>query len=503
MSSNVSELSLRVAKRDFLLFCKLVLKQKVGDMHRQMIRTATEDPRHLVIMAARGHFKTTTMSVAFPLWIAFGEREKPDDILLISSSLDQATKNIKILKRTIEQNPILNAALFPDSRNATWSATELELKNGWRIKAVPFGDSVRGNHPRYAILDDILRDETTNIEESKNKFYGVVYPIVQAKKGKIVLVGTPMSYEDLFNELAAKTETFAFLKFPALKADGTAQFPEHFSLEQLEKIRASVPAGMWSREYMCEPVSGGSALFPRDVIEACIAAKVEPREGTIVVGYDVAVTEEKRSDYSAYSVIKVTDGQPYDVLEVRRFKLSTDKQVAVLREIAQKYSPAKILIEQTGVGAGLVQLAKADPYVGTLIEEFNTQSKKNELVGQLEVTMRQRAVKIPNDSDLILELESWENTKDKSGRQIAKCMRKHDDLSMSLALATWCARSYGLPVGAVGIDAKEVKSPFEQRNSDVTESFKNPDDIVIVGVGSDSNDGQNGYGDSRSLYTYG
>lgn len=476
-AKDLENVAVQLARNDFGVFCKLVLKQKVGDMHRQMIQSVVEDPRHLCIMAARGHFKTTVMTVAFPLWIAFSEKEKPDDILLISASLDQAMKNIRLIKKAVEDNPLLKEFLYPDKVDARWSASELELKNGWRIKAVPFGDAVRGNHPKYAILDDVLKDESTNVEESKNKFYSIVFPIVQAKRGKLVVVGTPFNYEDLLHELARKPETFKFLFFPALldegKATERAQFPEHFSIEQLRRIKESIPAAAWAKEYMCNPVSGANALFPSQAIDACRNSKhPDGRPVARIMAYDVALTEKDSSDYSAYTIADLYENGFLDVVECDRYKMNTSMQIEEIKRLVKTRAVDVCLMDRTGVGAGLFQMCEVDADLQGIVREFETKKKnKQEILGLLEVMMRQTKLHLPDMEPLILELQAWENTKDVNGMQVVRCAAKHDDLSMSLALCAFAAREFGQVVGVLGVEPNKLK-----------ESLKNPDSDIVSGV---------------------
>ena len=85
-------------RESFEYFCKIVLKQKLGRMHKEWIKAALDTTKHTCIMSARGHFKTTILSVAFPLWIMMRE-EKPKMIVILSATLEQSTEIMNLLKR--------------------------------------------------------------------------------------------------------------------------------------------------------------------------------------------------------------------------------------------------------------------------------------------------------------------------------------------------------------------------------------------------------------------
>lgn len=506
---DLSSVSIAAARRDFATFCKGVLRQKIGDMHRRMIDAVMNDPRHAVIMAARGHFKTTVMSVAFPLWYAFSNASKPDLILIISATEMQSMMIVGLLKSAIEDNPVLREAFMPTDGSAVWSKTELDLKNGWKIKSLPFTDAIRGNHPALIIMDDVLKDESTNVEDAKSNFFGIVYPAIQAKRGKIVVVGTPMSYADLLHELggqygspdemAARSKAFAFLKFPCFLPDGSPQFPEHYSAEQLAATRAVMPGAKFSREYLCEPVTGSNALFPDAAVQACVDLPLralsaeELRDAPVVIGYDVAVTDKEGSDYSAYTVARVRSGEALEVLETGRFKLPTNEQIGMLKELKARFNPVKVLIESTGAGVGLFQTASTTEGLVGLLEAFETKKKsKQELLGLLEVSVRNHSVKLPFNRDLIDELAGWENTHDKTGMPVVRSMKKHDDLVMSLAFALWAAKEYGFQVGVTGVTTTGGATPL-------VESLKSVDAFDVIRLADGSFDS----GDWSGAYNYG
>lgn len=511
-----SDFAVQLARNDFTVFCRSIMHQKVGTMHREMIKSAEDKSKHSIIEAARGHFKTTIMSVCYPLWTVWRGAEKADDIVTVGATEEQGIRVLDIVKRKIEETPLLREALYPDS-SRVWSKTELELKNGWRIKTLPFSDAIRGNHPGRIILDDILKDQTTNVEEVDAKFWGIVYPALQAKRAKLVLVGTPMSYLDLFHKLGgltgteeervARREEFAFLKFPAIKDDGTPQFPEHYSLEHLMKIKRSMPANLWAREMMCEPISGANALFPETSVKACVnqvlpeVAQERLAASSIVIGYDVAVTDKEGSDYSAYVVIRVRpDNQPLEVIDVQRYKLPSNEQLKHLETLVARYRPAKILIETTGVGAGLFQVANSTSKLVGIVEAFETKMKsKQELLGLLEVTIRNQAVKLPFNRDLLDELAGWENTHDKQGKPIVKSVKAHDDLVMALAFSVWAAREYGFDISAFGVDRAENNlAKFGELISLPNSTIKSAEGIETIDQSRDDFDP--GW---ENLYTYG
>lgn len=446
----------------FEYFCKIVLKQKLGTMHKEWIRAALDPEKHVCIMSARGHFKTTILSVAFPLWIMMRELN-PKMIVIISATLEQSTEIMNLIKRQIEDTPTLRQILYPENVHETkWSETQIRTKNGHRVLCLPFGDSVRGKHPDYCICDDVLKAEVaSDSEDSKRVFYGIVYPIVQARRGKLIVVGTPVSFTDLLNDLSTK-KNFTFLRYPAVvfNDDGSwkaPQFPEHFDLKQLRSIKDTMPSHLWSREYLCNPASEDTALFPPEVLNRATEQfartrllydgdeKHPPAGYRRYIGCDIAVSAGARSDWSVFTVLDVVKGYPILLRDQVRKHISAEENVNEIRRLNSFYKPFKILIERTGVGWGVAEACMNDPVLKNVAMNFDTKmASKEKILSRLEVTLRNGNLAVPKNDVLLSELSQFAYKKMKDGRMAYQSLGEHDDCVMSLALALEIAtiRSY-------------------------------------------------------------
>jgi hypothetical protein len=440
------------AKSSFEVFCKLVLKNKVGDMHREWIDAIQNDKRHVCIVAPRGHFKTTTLSISYPLWIMYRE-ENQKMFLIVSSSLEQSTEIMHNIKKKIEENEVLRDVLYPDSiYQNKWSETQIETKNGHRVLCVPFGDSARGKHPDYLICDDILKTEVMDIESAKSTFYGVVFPCVNSKRGKAIVVGTRVSYVDLLGDLATKP-AFKYIEHAAVVTDSSGEwirpiFPEHFSLEHLRNIRDVMPAHLWAREYMSKPISSETSMFPSALVEsACsihqgVKDTYDKEKGTVYIGADIAVSASARADWSVFTVLEHSPGKPILVRDIIRKHLSSDENVTELERLYKQYHPTKILVEQNGVGWGAAHSCADSPILKGVADPFDTRRKiKEQIVSRLEILLRNKELALPRNDELLIELSQFGIKRDKNGKETYESLGKHDDMVISLAIAVHAADS--------------------------------------------------------------
>jgi len=465
----LEDLVIAPAKNDFTYFVKLVLKQKLGEMHKEWIEDITKSNKHLCIISARGHFKTTIMSVAFPLWVMFRE-EEPKTFIIVSATQDQAGEIMGLIKKHIEENPILHSVLYPDSIHQTkWSESQIRTRKGHRVISSPLSDSIRGKHSNYTICDDILKAEiSTDIMDAKRVFYGTVFPTVHAKRGKHIVVGTPIAYTDLLHDLATK-ETFKTLKYPAIKLgpDGSwkePMFPEHFTLDQLREIYQTMPRHLWAREYLCEPLSDEVSMFPSDLLRAArmayerskaiydIPAKLPDgspnpayHEPTRVLGCDIAVSESSQADWSVFTVLEKLEGQPVFIREIRRQHLTSSMNVEEIEKMNELYNFSRILVERTGVGWTVAEeVANSDKTRGVTTTFDTKKASKERILSRLEVMLRNNTIPekqdsglaIPENDILLQELSSFGYKKEpRSGVVTYASLGAHDDCIMSLAIA--------------------------------------------------------------------
>lgn len=463
-----ADFTAELAKNSFRYFCKLIMHQKMGEMHEDWMSLINNSAgKHISIMSARGHFKTSIMSVCYPIWRMYrgdiGRDGKPFRVVAQSGTLKQSSEIMTLVKDRIETNDILANVLLPNNLHSTkWSETEIKCKNGCRMMCVPFGDAVRGFHPHLAILDDILKvGEQTDIEGAKDTFWGTTFPIINANKGKLVVVGTPVSYTDLLHDLQRKKDAFVSKTYPAVVLGDSgewlrAQFPDHYSIEDLRAIKDAMPADKWAREYMCQPLSSETSMFPDSVVRKAVAlhnslkllynpAPTKDKDGNDVIrvphrvmGCDIAISDNKDADWNVFTVIESLPQHPYYVRDIFRRHLVMPDAISEIERLQAIYRCNKILVEKTGVGAGVSQmLQRASPIRGIIVE-FDTKVKSREqILGNLEVLLRNGQVAIPDNEILRAELAqfSYKKSKTNDGKMTYESLGKFDDTVLSLSLA--------------------------------------------------------------------
>ena len=459
MLRNCGDFNLVKTKLSLKAFAFRFLGLSLAPFHREMC-DMIENNRHTVIIAPRQHGKTEVGSVAQCLWYAY-YAEEPELILLVSNVDDQASKLMNRVRDAIESSPALSAVLMPDSiYKEKWAATELNCKNGVRIIARGLSPKIRGLPVNHLMCDDILRDDTGSTSKTKKLFREVLLPTINATKGTLSVVGTPQSKIDLLHDLLDANNGWTKARYQAVlpNPDGTWREPLWprcgelgYTLDELRKIQSTMDSVSWSKEMMCNPVSGNASLYPWDLIKDCIIEGIDSgavrQEATYVLGCDVSVSSNPNADFSVFTVLEQVGKQPYRAVHIVRVPGRTiDEQGMIIKNLDSKYNFSRVLVEQNGISYDFVRTMQRDPQLGRKVEGFLTTHKnKEKILGAIEIAFRNKNLFIPKNETLVEELLNFgikEREDHFGGRtQSYEGLGAHDDCVMSLALALECAAS--------------------------------------------------------------
>ena len=443
------------SRRFFEYFFTKILDLEMAPHHKDMSdKLINEENKQVFFQAARGHGKSELVSVGFILWLLLTkgcDKPQPYQICLVSSTDAQMRKLFQRIKNYIEGTPMLRYILRPPNiHQATWNEREIITKNNVQLIGKQMGSSIRGLHVEMAILDDVLSDEQADVQGSKDIFEGVISPIVRTKKGRMIVVGTPMSFDDLFTDLFDEEKypgaTRGF--YPARLPNGSPQWKTRFNQEELEMVERNMGPIKWSREYMLRPIGAGAMLFTEEIVMGAIEHDCDildrRNETTYYLGCDVALSGKKSADYSAFTVLERNKGEPLKVKEIWHEKgVGMDKQIEVIQNLHKRYNFSQILIEKVGLSYAMVEKLQENENTRSVTLEFITNVRnKEEILSRLHILLKNKGLKYSKNKDLIDELLAFGVKKKKDGHQTFESLWKHDDMVMSLALACTAAEQH-------------------------------------------------------------
>lgn len=195
----------RRAHDDPAVFCARVLGVDVRPFQARWLRAQAESDRTLVL-APRGHGKSTLCTVGFTLWrIA---RSPETRILLASATAFQAEGFLRQVRAQIESCHALRR-LFGLRPDRPWTGSEIAVARRGLYKeptvtALGVGGAVIGRHYDTIVCDDVVdRDSAATAEQRRRlrEWFGAVLVPCLEPTGTLHLVGTRWHDDDLYGDI--------------------------------------------------------------------------------------------------------------------------------------------------------------------------------------------------------------------------------------------------------------------------------------------------------------
>jgi predicted phage terminase large subunit-like protein len=202
-------------------------------------------------------------------------------------------------------------------------------------------------------------------------------------EGRICVLHTRWALRDLIGRLikdaALNTDgdQYEIFEFPAILNEGTEDekslWPEQWSLEALQKTRASMHHIMWQwyAQYQQNPTASEAAIIKRDWIKWWPEEK-PPEIEFIVQSFDTALTTKERSDFTAcqsWGVWKDKNGVDNVILlnSVRdKFEFPELKQMA--HDQYAEWEPDSVIVEAKASGQPLIDEMRRS---GIFVQDFS------------------------------------------------------------------------------------------------------------------------------------
>ena len=204
-------------------------------------------------------------------------------------------------------------------------------------------------------------------------------------------------------------------------------------------------------ELDCIPAAGEGAWLPWEAIRACEDPTAgDPAAfagGTATVGVDVA----RRRDLWVAAVLE----QVGDVLWLRdlavRQGIPFSQQRAIVGDLAARYRPVRIAVDQTGMGEGVVEQLQEDLGRGMVEGVLMTGPRRLDVATALREAVEDRRLRIPPDAELRRDLHAVRAEAGPTGAPRLLAERAgtdgHADGFWALALACTAARDGNASIG--------------------------------------------------------
>jgi predicted phage terminase large subunit-like protein len=356
----------RKAKDDFMSFTKAVWPEFIEGAHHRVIAQkfndlANKKINRLIVNMPPRHTKSEFASYLLPAWMV--GRNPKLKIIQATHTGELAVRfgrKAKTLIDSDEYGKIFETRLREDSQ----AAGRWETAQGGEYFAAGVGGAITGRGADLLIIDDPHSEQdamSLNAFDNAYEWYTSGPRQRLQPGGQIVLVMTRWSKKDLTgillkNQKEVKGDQWEVVEFPAI-IDEQPVWPEYWKLDELEKVKVTLPVAKWNAQWMQKPTSEEGAIIKREWWQ--IWEKDElPYVDYVIQSYDTAFLKKETADYSAITTWGVfypdSDSKPNLILMdsiKERYEFPELRRVAL--DQYNYWKPDMVIIEQKASGTPL------------------------------------------------------------------------------------------------------------------------------------------------------
>ena len=320
------------------------------------------DIKRLMVFTAPRHGKSALCSENFPAW--YMGHHPQDQVMFTTYGQDLADGFGRKVRNALgdvrHERSFPGCVLSQDSRGAQ----RFNTTAGGVYYAVGAGGAVTGRGANLLLIDDPLksREEADSklIRDKLWDWYASTAYTRLMPNGAVILIQTRWHADDLAGRLLNGHEHWDVLNLPALAEPndalgrnvGGALWPEQYSVDALQNIRSTIGEREFVALYQQRPSALEGAMFKREWMRRGQA----PRAGMqIAMGVDLALSTKKTADYTAIVVIGKDEFGKLYVLDAVRERVDFPGALRLIRNVAEKWNPKAIAIEQVAFQAIVVQ----------------------------------------------------------------------------------------------------------------------------------------------------
>ena len=355
-------------RTEFLPFVKHIWPDFIEGYHHKKIadafnRLRTEKLKRLMVNMHPRNTKSEIASYFLPAWM-IGNAPKLK-IIQATHTAELAVRfgrKAKTLIDSTEYQDLFKTRLREDSK----AAGRWETDQGGEYFAVGVQGAVTGRGADLLIIDDPHSEQDVYSPTAFEKAYEWYTSGPRQRLqpgGRIVLVMTRWSTKDLTAQLVnagakeAKADQWEVIEFPAIMNSGKPVWPEYWSLEDLEAVKASAGIAKWSAQYMQNPTSEEGAIIKREWWKDWDKDYM-PSLQHVIQSYDTAFMKKETADYSAittWGVFRETEDSPEQLilLDAIKDRLEFPDLRRVAKEQYDYWQPETVLVEAKASGLPL------------------------------------------------------------------------------------------------------------------------------------------------------
>lgn len=325
-SEQSKTLRIERAQKDYAFFVETyfphLATKKCGKFHLDAAqRLIKNNDIRALFEWARGHAKSSHLSLLIPLWLKIQNPRKLSVMVLVSKSEDMAIRLLSDLQAELQYNRAFITDFGVQVKTGSWTEGEFRTSDGCLFVAVGRGQSPRGlkdrgKRPDYIVIDDIDDDELVRnprrVGDALEWVLTALAGTMAMGRGRFVMVGNRIGKDSILSRFAERPG-IQHTVINALNKNGLPSWPENYTSEEIRKIREFIGERRFQKEYMNNPINEG-AVFLRKHIR--YGKMLDLKHYKTLISYtDPSFKNSSTSDYKATILVGKTNNGEFHILK--------------------------------------------------------------------------------------------------------------------------------------------------------------------------------------------
>ena len=290
--------------------------------------------------------------------------------------------------------------------------------------------SIRGNTVSGILVMDEAAFFPTQLSTGEDPYYNVIFPIIKARKPKVLVISTPNGRQGMYYDLYLKA-------FNGEKGyyqlTATIYDDDLITNEEIEELKRGYPPLAFKQEFEVEFLDNALTVFPN--FSTCFDGYYDG--GKCWIGIDPSSVGD---DNTIVSIIN-TEGQ------VKQYKVdgTLDQKYDRIAKIINDYHPQATYIENNSIGEVMANEIKKKLIRKSNFYAFTTTNEtKKQYISLLAVDIANNAIHFEEDNRLLYsELSTFTFKLTKAGNiTYAAKEGYHDDTVTSLGVCLQCREDF-------------------------------------------------------------
>lgn len=290
--------------------------------------------------------------------------------------------------------------------------------------------SIRGNTVSGILVMDEAAFFPTQLSTGEDPYYNVIFPIIKARKPKVLVISTPNGRQGMYYDLYLKAfnEEKGYHQLTATIYDD-----DLITKEEIEELKRGYPPLAFKQEFEVEFLDNALTVFPN--FSTCFDGHYDG--GKCWIGIDPSSVGD---DNTIVSIIN-TEGQ------VKQYKVdgTLDQKYDRIAKIINDYHPQATYIENNSIGEVMANEIKKKLIRKSNFYSFTTTNdSKKQYISMLAVDIANNAIHFEEDNRLLYsELSTFTFKLTKTGNiTYAAKEGYHDDTVTSLGVCLQCREDF-------------------------------------------------------------